>query len=136
MNPNPMNPNPSSPMGPSDEVVKGIDTSTHKIFGVPRRAIAFGFGSLLMLVILAVLYTVFTRQPAPMPRDVPMMPSKTDMKNEMKPETSKLSAPAVVGDVTPDRVADDLIDEALSDRDDLSNYDSDEQADVQDGSNN
>jgi hypothetical protein len=38
--------------------------------------------------------------------------------------------------VTPDRVADDLIDEALSDRDDLSNYDSDEMADVEDGSNN
>lgn len=132
METNPMNPNPSNPMGPSDEVIKGMDTSTHKIFGVPRRAIAFGFGSLLMLVVLAVLYSIFTRQPA----DMPMIPSKTDMKNEMKSETSKSSTPAIVGEVTPDRVADDLIDEALSDRDDLSDYDSDEQADVQDGSNN
>ena len=112
-----------------------LDTSTHKIFGVPRRAIAFGFGAFCMLVVLAVLYGVFTRQPAPMP-DMPMMPSKESMKESVKSEVMKQSVPAVVGDVTPDRVADDLIDEALSDRDDLSNYDSDEQADVQDGSNN
>lgn len=125
----------AQPAEPNQNAI--LDTSTRKIFGVPRRAIAFGFGSFLMLVVLAVLYGVFTRQPGPMPGEMPiMMPSNESMQDGAKPEMTKQSVPAVVGEVTPDRVADDLIDEALSDRDDLSNYDSDEMADVEDGSNN
>ncbi len=126
-------PNPSSvPSGESTPNMT-IDTSTHKIFGVPRRAIAFGFGLLLMLIVLAVLYAQFTRQPM---SQEPMAGSKNMMPKEKQVMMPQDQSTATTGTVTPDQVADDLIDEALSDRDDLSGYDADEVADVEDGSNN
>lgn len=132
-----MDTTPNSSSVPSGESAPAttLDTSTHKIFGVPRRAIAFGFGLLLMLIVLAVLYAQFTRQPMPMPQES-MAGSKNMMPKEQQMMAPQGQSAAATGTVTPDQVADDLIDEALSDRDDLSGYDADEMADVEDGSNN
>lgn len=127
MDMNTPNPMPTNPVG-------GIDTSTHKIFGIPRRAIAFGFALFLMLVVLAVVYSQFASKKTgdsmnvntKMMQGTEQMPLQSGSGNER---------PAVTGPVTPDVVADDLIDEAISDRDDLTGYDNDEMADVEDGSN-
>lgn len=110
-----------------------------KVLGVERRLIGFGFGLLLVLVVLAVIYSQFTRQPMPtaVDTDVPAMRSEQPMNTGAPAAGAPSAAQApITGAVTPDRVADDLIDEALADRDDLSNYDSDEMADVEEGNNN
>ncbi len=106
----------------------GIDTSTHKVFGIPRRAIAFGFALFLMLAVLAVVYSQFASKKAgdSMNVNTQMMPQSAGSNTERS---------AVTGPVTPDVIADDLIDEAISDRDDLTGYDNDEMADIEDGSN-
>lgn len=121
MDMNTPNPAPTNPAG-------GIDTTTHKVFGIPRRAIAFGFALFLMLVVLAVVYSQFASKKVgdSMNVNTQMMPQSSGSNNER---------PAVTGPVTPDVIADDLIDEAISDRDDLSGYDDDEMADIEDGSN-
>ena len=132
MNPNNPMSTPAEPNNQSALVqVAGIDTSTHKVFGVPRRAIAFGFALFFMLVVLAFVYSQFVKNKMPVGTNTEMMPA-SDMP---APEKQMSPVEVITGPVTPDMVADDLIDEALSDRDDLSGYDSDEMADIEDGSN-
>lgn len=116
-NPTPINPN------------NGLDTSTHKIFGVPRRVIAFGFALFLMLVVLAVVYSQFVGKESMMPTDNRMM------SNENKSLNQGSQGMPVTGPATPDTVTADLIDEAIADREELGEYENDEMADIEDGSN-
>lgn len=123
--------NPSSmpPMSGEPIVVPPSQPNT-KILGVERRLIGFGFGLLLVLFVLAVVYTLFTDKDTMMPVDdsqpTPMMQDESLGTTKTQP---------VTGLVTPDTITSDLIDEAVADRDDLSTYTEDEIADVQDGSN-
>jgi hypothetical protein len=123
--------NPSSmPPMPGEPIVVPASQPNTKILGVERRLIGFGFGLLLILFVLALIYTLFTdkdtmmptsdSQPTPMMQDAPSGMTKTQ---------------PVTGPVTPDVVTSDLIDEAVADRDDLNTYTEDEIADVEDGSN-
>lgn len=106
-------------------------SSQTKVLGVERRLIGFGFGLFFMLLILAVLYSIFTRQPAEAPAHMkPMLDQPQSVENAMN---KKMAVPGVV---TPDVVVDDLVDEAVADNADLTNYESDEMADIEDGSNN
>ena len=127
-----MDTNPSVPPVNPPESVRGVstlDTSTHRVFGVPRRVIAFGFVLFLMLVVLAVVYSQFINTSGT-PVNTKMM--ETSVPTPMKPSSEMQTT---TGPVTPETVTDDLIDDAISDRDDLSGYDSDEMSDIEDGSN-
>ncbi len=125
-NPNPMQ-SPSS-MPPTG----GVDMSTHKVFGVPRRMIAFGFALFLMLVVLAFVYSQFA---SPEPQSA--MPTNTSMMEESTTPEAKRGnmMPSVMSPVTPEVLVDDLISEAVSDSEDTNSYTDDEVADVEDGSN-
>lgn len=118
----------NTPNATSTNPEGGIDTSTHRVFGVPRRAIAFGFALFLMLVVLAVVYSQFVSKKVGDSMNV-------NTQTMTQSTGSNTEQPAVTDPVTPDMIADDLIDDAISDRDDLTSYDSDEIADVEDGSN-
>lgn len=88
--------------------------------------LGFGFVLFLMLVMLAVIYSQFAMLKQPNPVD-------TTPGNSMG-ETQKTSALAPLpATVTPETAADDLIDEALADRDDLSASEADEMADLESG---
>lgn len=112
-------------------VVSGIDTSTQTVFGVPRRVIGFGFGLFLMLVILALLYSVYTKSPRTI--DLSAQPSPVSSSSTSQPVSRE---PAVVAPVTSDTVVDSLVSEAVAESADVTQYDSDEVADIEDGSNN
>lgn len=125
---------------PEAPVTPSAAPATTKVLGVERRLIGFGFGLLLVLVALAVVYSQFTRQPMPTSVDTgaPKAMQSDTMKSQSAAPTSLPSAAQepVTGTVTPDRVVDDLLKEAAADSSDLSQYDADEQADVEEGSNN
>lgn len=133
MDMNPVNPTETS-TGPATATesisVSGIDTTTHKVFGVPRRAIAFGFVLFVLFVVLAVVYSQFASRNA-------MTPTADKVLTETAVPVGALdnNKMPVVGPVTPDTVTNDLIDEATADRDATDAYTDDEMADVQDGSN-
>lgn len=135
MNQPPMSAPQGSGNGQEPITVSGMDMSTHKIFGIPRRVIGFGFALFLILVILAFIYSQFADQRAMAPSvpqesmNLQVMPPKESGSMESK------SSAAITGPVTPDSVTNDLIDEALSDRDVIDSYTADEMADVEDGSN-
>lgn len=98
----------------------------------------FGFGVVLFFVMiaLAVVYTIFTRngsgtvdQMANVPKTVVPTPSTSGTTN---PPLQTQPLPA---NVTPDTATDELIDEASKDdSNDLSQYTDDEMADIKDGS--
>lgn len=114
--------------------VSGMDMSTHTVFGVPRRVIGFGFALFLILVILAFVYSQFAGKDAM----APGMSEQENPKAMMPVESGRMgntNETMVTGPVTPTSVSEDLIDEALSDRDALDDYTADEMADVEDGSN-
>ncbi|TXH01432.1 MAG: hypothetical protein E6P95_01865 [Candidatus Moraniibacteriota bacterium] len=127
--PNPMEGNTSEPI-----TVSGMDMSTHTVFGVPRRVIGFGFALFVVLLLLAFIYAQFAGKDA-------MAPGMSEQENPqaMMPVESgsmkNTSETTVTGPVTPDVVVDDLIDEAIADRDDTTSYTDDEISDVEDGSN-
>lgn len=135
MNQPPMSAPQGSTNGQEPITVSGMDMSTHKIFGIPRRVIGFGFALFLILVILAFIYSQFADQRAM----APSVPQESMSPQVMPPKESgsmeSKSSAAITGPVTPDSVTDDLIDEALSDRDVIDSYTADEMADVEDGSN-
>lgn len=127
-----MDTNPSVPPVNPPESVGGastIDTSTHRVFGVPRRAIAFGFALFLMLVVLAVVYSQFINTSETLVNTKMMEPS---VPTPMKPSSEMQTT---TGPITPEVITDDLLDEALLEQADFSAYTEDEVADVEDGSN-
>lgn len=130
-----MESNPTNIPPANTEQTTGQMASTTKVLGVERRLIGFGFGLFLMLAILAVLYSVFTRLPqsSAVPTD-PRVALPEQLAEQPTPPLRVQDA-ALPAMVTPEGVATDLIDEALADRDDLAEYASDEIADVEDGSN-
>ncbi len=115
---------------PGEPIVVPASQPNTKILGVERRLIGFGFGLLLILFVLALVYTLFTDKGTMMPtsesQSTPMMPGEP---------AGMIKTQPVTGPVTPDVVTSDLIDEAVADRDDLNTYTEDEIADVEDGSN-
>lgn len=89
--------------------------------------LGFGFALFLMLVLLAVIYSQFAMQRQPNPAEKMTKPQSAS-------ETGKQSAPAPLpATVTADTAVDDLIDEAIADRDDLSGLEEDEMADIEEG---
>ena len=121
----PVNPNPTEPVINAGT----IDTSTHKIFGVPRRVIAFGFALFLMLAVLAVVYSQFINS-SETPVNTKMMETNVPAPMKLSPEVETTTGP-----ITPEVITDDLLDEALLEQADFSAYTEDEVADVEDGSN-
>ncbi len=106
---------------------------------IPRRILGFGFALFLILVILAVIASLYAMKrqlnPSDMPA-VPVMPAGNQVERGSgatvtSSDAAVLPLPTIV---TPDTAADDLIDEALADRDDLSAFAEDEAADAAEGS--
>ena len=89
--------------------------------------LGFGFALFLILVILAVIYSQYVMRDESNSADEMARP-KPSMNSEKS--TARAPLPSVVN---PDTVADDLIDEALADRDDLSTFTEDELADIEEG---
>ena len=108
--------------------------SSTKVLGIERRIIGFGFALFLMLVILAFIYSQFAGQKAmaPLGTDTHTMPMNDKMMPTGSGPASDRSLPT---SITPDSVTDDLIDEALLERESTDDYTADEVADVEDGSN-
>ncbi|MFA9262663.1 MAG: hypothetical protein ACEQSB_04930 [Undibacterium sp.] len=79
---------------------------------IPRRMLGFGFALFLIMVILALIYSQYAAKR--MDRPVETV-TKTSTKTTTPVETAKPLPTAV----TPDAAANDIIDEALADRDDL-----------------
>jgi hypothetical protein len=93
--------------------------------------LGFGFALFLMLVILAVVYAQYAV------RDESVSSERRSPRSAETPKTMTPSDATVMplpAAVTPDTAADDLIDEALADRDDLSAFADDEAADAEEGS--
>ncbi len=127
-----MDTNPSvSPVNPPESVrgASTLDTSTHRVFGVPRRVIAFGFALFLMLAVLAVVYSQFINS-SETPVNTKMMETNVPAPMKLSPEVETTTGP-----ITPEVITDDLLDEALLEQADFSAYTEDEVADVEDGSN-
>ncbi len=89
--------------------------------------LGFGFALFLILVILAAIYSQYVMRSQSNSADEMVQPKPT-----MNAEKSTATAPLPTA-VNPDTAADDLIDEALSDRDDLSTFTEDELADIEEG---
>lgn len=86
--------------------------------------LGFGFALFLIMVILALIYTQYqTRQ---------MDTVQTVTKSTKSTSTTESAKPLPTA-VTPDTAADDLIDEALADRDDLDAQVADEMQALEDG---
>jgi hypothetical protein len=98
---------------------------------IPRRMLGFGFALFLILVILAAIYSQYVMRGQSNPAD-DMVRSKPAMGTEKPAAPSTATAPLPTA-VNPDTAADDLIDEALADRDDLSTFAEDELADIEEG---
>jgi H+/gluconate symporter-like permease len=92
--------------------------------------LGFGFALFLMLVTLAVIYAQFAMQRQPNPAE---MNSMKKSPGEMGTTMTAPMAMPLPATVTPETAADDLIDEALADRDDLSAFAEDEAADSEEG---
>ncbi len=90
--------------------------------------LGFGFALFLMLVILAVVYSQFVVQQEPSGGNDMVRPQPAADTAKSSAATAPLPAT-----VNPDTAADDLIDEALADRDDLSAFTEDELADIEEG---
>ncbi len=78
--------------------------------------LGFGFVLFLMLVMLAVIYSQFAMLKQPNPAEMMTRPEASDDRGKMM---APIATPLPAA-VTPDTASDDLIDEALTDRDDLS----------------
>lgn len=89
--------------------------------------LGFGFALFLILVILAAIYSQYVMRDQSNSADEMVRPKPT-----MTTEKSTATAPLPTA-VNPDTAADDLIDEALADRDDLSTFTEDELADIEEG---
>lgn len=89
--------------------------------------LGFGFALFLILVILAAIYSQYVMRDQSNSADEMVRP-----KPAMNTEKSTATAPLPTA-VNPDTAADDLIDEALADRDDLSAFTEDELADIEEG---
>jgi zona occludens toxin (predicted ATPase) len=93
---------------------------------LPRRQLGFGFVLFLVMVALAFVYAQFVVQDEPAPGDaLPVVKRSVPESGTPAPQQPLPEA------VTPDAAVDDLIDEALADRDDLSLFEDDELADVE-----
>lgn len=93
--------------------------------------LGFGFALFLIMVILAVIYSQFAMRREPNTGD-DMVRSKPSMGTEKTTAPSTVTAPLPTA-VNPDTAADDLIDEAIADRDDLSAFTEDELSDIEEG---
>lgn len=87
--------------------------------------LGFGFALFLIMVILALIYSQYAAQ-----KTGGSVETVTDMKKTSMPMESAKPLPATA---TPEAVADDLIDEALADRDDLDQHVIDEMEALEDG---
>lgn len=91
--------------------------------------LGFGFALFLILVILSVIYSQYVMRDQSGSVDMGQRaPAAMDAEKKMAPTAAPLPAT-----VTPDTATDDLIDEALADRDDLSTFADDEMADIEEG---
>ncbi len=93
--------------------------------------LGFGFALFLILVILAVIYSQYAMRSQSNPADEMVRP-KPSMSTEKSAAPSTATAPLPTT-VNPGTVADDLVDEALDDSDDLSAFTEDELADIEEG---
>lgn len=89
--------------------------------------LGFGFALFLILVILAAIYSQYVMRGQSNSADEMVRP-----KPAANTEKSTATAPLPTA-VNPDTATDDLIDEALADRDDLSTFADDELADIEEG---
>lgn len=87
--------------------------------------LGFGFALFLIMVILALIYSQYAAQK--------MDGSVKTVTNTKKTSMPTESAKPLPVTVTPDVVADDLIDEALADRDDLDAHVADEMQALEEG---
>lgn len=87
--------------------------------------LGFGFALFLIMVILALIYSQYAAQ-----KTGGSVETVTDMKKTSMPMESAKPLPVTA---TPEAVADDLIDEALADRDDLDQHVTDEMEALEDG---
>ncbi len=98
--------------------------------------LGFGFALFLMLVVLAVIYAQYVMRDQLNPATGMARPmsagDQSERNSEVTSATSTVTAP-LPSTVTPETVTDDLIDEALADRDDLSALAEDELADIEEG---
>ncbi|MFZ1654506.1 MAG: hypothetical protein WAT84_01610 [Candidatus Moraniibacteriota bacterium] len=99
---------------------------------IPRRMLGFGFALFLMLVILAVIYSQYALQSQPNLSDT-VQPKSTMNAGKKSAPTVDIATTPLPTTVTPETAANDLIDEALADRDDLSASEEDEMADLENG---
>lgn len=91
--------------------------------------LGFGFALFLILVILAALYSQYVMRDQSNSADISPRSSTGEMQKGMP---TSVTAPLPTA-VNPDTAANDLIDEALADRDDLSASEEDELADIEEG---
>lgn len=93
--------------------------------------LGFGFALFLILVILAVIYSQFVMHRQSGSPDEMVRPNPV-ISTEKSAALSTAAAPLPTA-VNAATVTDDLIDEALADRDDLSVFTEDELADIEEG---
>lgn len=86
--------------------------------------LGFGFALFLIMVILALIYSQYAAQ---------KMGGSVETVTNMKKTAPMDSAKPLPATVTPDAAVDDLIDEALADREDLTALTEDEIADMEEG---
>lgn len=96
--------------------------------------LGFGFALFLMLVVLAVIYSQYVMRSQTHSVDAKpwSQPTAGTEKKQPAPSVGVATAPLPTT-VTPETAANDLIDEALADRDDLSASEEDEMADLENG---
>ncbi len=93
--------------------------------------LGFGFALFLIFVILAAIYSQYVvRNQSNSSNDMVRPKPPMSAEKSMAPSTATAPLPTAVN---PDTVADDLVDEALADRDDLSSFTEDELADIEEG---
>lgn len=90
--------------------------------------LGFGFALFLMMVVLAFIYSQFTMRQQESSVDTTLRSPVGGMQKGMLPSTAPLPTA-----VNPSTAAEDIIDEALTDRDDLSVFTEDELADIEEG---
>lgn len=93
--------------------------------------LGFGFALFLMMVILALIYSQYAAQKMGGSVDTTSAENTTVKTKTMMEPTKSPSAP--VPTVTVDTATDDLIDEAVADRDDMTILTDDEIADMTEG---
>ena len=93
--------------------------------------LGFGFALFLILVILSLIYTQSVVHDESNSAEMNQQSATGQMSPERTP--SDMATRPLPTTITPETAADDLIDEALADRDDLTEFTADEVADVEEG---